>query len=169
IVFDHFHVIKMMNDTLDRIRRKEARDNDILKHTRYQWLKNYSDLSEKERDRLMSVKSLDLQTSHAYHFKIALQRLWQVNASIAESYLMKWISWAYRSRMSDIIKLGKTLKRHLKGIPETIKSGINSAVVEGLNNKIRTAFKRSYGFKAQEYRDTIIYLVAGGLRLPPEC
>ena len=75
IVFDHFHVIKMMNDTLDRIRRKEARDNDILKHTRYDWLKNYSDLSEKERDHLRSFKSLDLQTSHAYHFKIALQRL----------------------------------------------------------------------------------------------
>ncbi|MGP6206562.1 transposase [Cuniculiplasma sp. SKW3] len=46
-----------------------ARDNDILKHTRYKWLKNYYDLSERERDRLMSVKSLDLQTSHAYHFK----------------------------------------------------------------------------------------------------
>ena len=168
-VFDHFHVIKMMNDTLDRIRRKESRENDILKHTRYQWLKNYSDLSEKERDRLISVKSLDLQTSHAYHFKIALQRLWQVNMSIAEEYLNKWISWALRSRMPDIIKMGKTMKRHLNGILEAIKSGINSAVVEGLNNKIRTAFKRSYGFKAREYRDTIIYLVAGGLRLPLEC
>lgn len=169
IVFDHFHVIKMMNDTLDRIRRKEARANGILKHTRYDWLKNSDDLTERERDRLMSVKSLDLQTSHAYHFKIALQRLWQVNVSIAESYLKKWISWASRSKMPDIIKLGKTMKRHLAGIMEAIKSGINSAVVEGLNNKIRTAFKRSYGFKAQEYRDTIIYLVAGGLKLPPEC
>ena len=166
IVFDHFHVIKMMNDTLDRIRRKEARVNEILKHTRYDWLKNSDDLSDKERDRLMSVKSLDLQTSHAYHFKIALQRLWQVNVSIAEDYLRKWISWASRSRMPDIVKLGKTMKRHLDGILEAIKSGINSAVVEGLNNKIRTAFKRSYGFKAQEYRDTIIYLVAGGLKLP---
>ena len=96
-------------------------------------------------------------------------QLWTVNVSIAESYLKKWISWASRSKMPDIIKLGKTMKRHLAGIMEAIKSGINSAVVEGLNNKIRTAFKRSYGFKAQEYRDTIIYLVAGGLKLPPEC
>ena len=95
----------------------------------------------------MSVKSLDLQTSHAYHFKMALQRLWQVNVSIAESYLMKWISWASRSRMPDVIKLGKA-----------IRSGINSAVVEGLNNKIRTAFKRSYGFKAQEYTGTQSYI-----------
>ena len=59
--------------------------------------------------------------------------------------------------------------RHLNGILEAIKSGTNSAVVEGLNNMIRTACKRSYGFKAQEYRDTIIYLVAGGLKLLPEC
>jgi hypothetical protein len=32
-------------------------------------------ISWKWRDRLMSVKSLDLQTSHAYDFKIILQRL----------------------------------------------------------------------------------------------
>ncbi len=117
----------------------------------------------------MSLKSLYVQTSHAYYFRIALQRLWQINAGIAESYLMKWISWASRSRMPDIIKLGKTMKRHLDGIMEAIRSGINSAVVEGLNNKIRTAFKRSYGFKAREYRDKIIYLAAGGLELPPQC
>jgi transposase len=103
---------------------------------------------------------------HAYHFMMALQRLWQVNASIAESYLKKWISWASRSRMPDIIKLGKTIKRHIDGILEAIRSGISSAVVEGLYNKIRTAFKRSYGYKSQEYKEAIIYLVAGGLSLP---
>ena len=68
--------------------------------------------------------------------------------------------------MPDIVKLGKTMNRHLDGILEAIRSGINSAVVEGLNNKNRTALKRSYGFKAQEYRDKIIYLVAEGLSLP---
>ena len=169
IVFDHFHVIKMMNDALEKIRRKEARVNEILKHTRYDWLKKSSDLTEKERDRLMSVKSLDLQTSHAYHFKIVFQRLWQLNTAIAESYLRKWISWASKSRMPDIVKLRKTMERHLDGILETIRSGINSAVVEGLNNKIRTAFKRSYGFKVRDYSDTNIYLVAGGLKFPPDC
>ena len=71
--------------------------------------------------------------------------------------------------MSDVIKPGKSMKMHIDCILEAIGSGINSAVVEGLNNKIRTAFKRSYGFKSQKYRDTIIYLVAGGLWLSPEC
>ncbi len=66
----------------------------------------------------------------------------------------------------DTIRLRKTLKRHIDGILEAIRSGINSAVVEGLNNKIRTAFKRSYGFKSRENKDTSVYLVAGGLKLP---
>ena len=97
----------------------------------------------------MSVKS-DLQTSHAYHSKIALQRLWQINTSIAESYLEKWISRASGSRVPDIIELGKIMKRHVEGILEAIRSGINSAVVVGLNSKIPTAFKRFYGFKARK-------------------
>ncbi len=50
--------------------------------------------------------------------------------------------------MSYIVKLGKTMKRHIEGILKAIRSGINSAVVEGLNNKTRTAFKRSCGFKS---------------------
>ncbi|MEM0135223.1 MAG: hypothetical protein QXU18_08380 [Thermoplasmatales archaeon] len=91
-----------------------------------------------EKDRLFSLRSLGLQTAHAYHFGVALRRLWNLNISIAEDYLNKWISWASRSR-------------------------INSAVVQGLNNRISTAFKSSYGFKAQEYRDTTKYLLAVGL------
>lgn len=89
MVFDHFHVIRMMNDTLDRIRRKESRENEIIKHARQDWLKNSSDLPDKERDRLMSVKCMYLQTSHAYHINITLQRLWQVNVYIAEDYLRR--------------------------------------------------------------------------------
>ena len=43
---------------------------------------------------------------------------------------------------------------------------LDNAVAEDINNKIKTAFKRSYGFKNQEYRDTMIFLVAGKLKLP---
>ena len=42
---------------------------------------------------------------------------------------------------------------------------LNNAIAEGINNKIKTAFKRSYDFKQPEYRDTMIFLVAGKLKL----
>ena len=54
-------------------------------------------------------------------------------------------------------------------IMEAIKRNLNNGVVEGMNNKIKTAFKRSYGFKTEKYRNTMIYLVAGKLDLPTRC
>jgi hypothetical protein len=97
---------------------------------------------------------------------MALLIIRKVNVAIAESYLIKWISWTSRSRMPDIVNLGRTINRYLDGILEAIRSTINSAVVEGLNNKIHAAFKRSYRFKSQEYKGTILYLMAGRLNSP---
>ena len=58
IALDHFHVIKMMNDIPDRGRSKEARNNETLKHISYDWLKNSHDLTDRERDSLMSGNPL---------------------------------------------------------------------------------------------------------------
>jgi len=40
VTFDRYHVISMMNRALDEVRREEQRNNSMLKHTRYIWLKN---------------------------------------------------------------------------------------------------------------------------------
>ena len=48
-VFDHFHVIKLMNDKLDKIRRRTAKELDeeqksLLKNQRFLFLRNVEDL-----------------------------------------------------------------------------------------------------------------------------
>ncbi|HKJ96486.1 MAG TPA: ISL3 family transposase [Thermoplasmataceae archaeon] len=135
IVFDHFHVIKMMNDALDRIRRKEAKENVILKGTRYTLFMNPDKLSEKQKEKLKDIRKLDLQVTHAYHFKESLQRLWSLRNEMVVDYLAKWISWARRSRMPEIIRLAKSMWRHMEGILEAIRSGISSGIVEGLKKQ----------------------------------
>ena len=45
----------------------------------------------------------------------------------------------------------------------------NNGVLEGSNNKIKTAFTRSYGFKTVKYRKTMIYIMAGKLNMPTRC
>ena len=57
-----------------------------------------------------------------------------MNISIAETFLSKWRSWVSRSRRPEIIKLGKTKKKHIDSMLEAIRPGINSTVVIGLNN-----------------------------------
>ncbi|HBN08814.1 MAG TPA: hypothetical protein DD435_09240 [Cyanobacteria bacterium UBA8530] len=62
-----------------------------------------------------------------------------------------------------------TIKRHWEGILRFIKSRITNGITEGLNGKIKEAAKRAYGFKTFRNYRTIIYLVAGRLRLPTPC
>ena len=170
IVFDKFHVIKMMNDSVDRVRRTESKENHVLKNTRFMWLKNPDRLSEKENIIMDSIKNLDTKTAKAYQFRLALQRLWTIKElSVAREYLDKWHYWGTHSNIPEIISVSKAIKKHSQGILEAMMNGLNNGVAEGLNNKIKTAFKRSYGLKTEKYRNTMIYLMAGKLRLPTRC
>jgi transposase len=117
-----------------------------------------------------SIKSLDTKTAKAYQFRLALQRLWKIEGmETAREYLNKWHYWGTHSNITEIISVAKTIKKHSLGILEAMKNGINNGVAEGLNNKIKTACKRSYGIKTEKYRNTMIYLMAGRLALPTRC
>lgn len=59
VVYDKFHVIKLMNDTIDKIRRKELRTNELLGKTRFIWLKNPKNLNVHEKKKLYSIRDLD--------------------------------------------------------------------------------------------------------------
>ncbi len=49
ITFDKFHVMKMVNQSVDQVRREEQKETNILKKTRYVWLKNEQNLTESQR------------------------------------------------------------------------------------------------------------------------
>jgi transposase len=117
---------------------------------------------------LLHVKELDFKTAKAYQFKLAIQRVWDLPPHHAKDYLKKWIAWAEGCNLPEMSKLAKSIRNHIEGIIESVCQRITSGYAEGLNNMIRTAFRRAYGFKAREYRDTMIYLIAGGLNLPTQ-
>ncbi len=61
IVYDHFHVIKMMNKRLDDLRRRTmsqlcADQKKSLKKTRWLWLKNIENLSEEAQSNLEELR-----------------------------------------------------------------------------------------------------------------
>ncbi|MBD3384034.1 ISL3 family transposase, partial [candidate division KSB1 bacterium] len=55
---------------------------------------------------------------------------------------------------------------HWHGVLSYFTANITNGIIEGLNNKIKVAMRRAYGFKAMPYLATIIFLVAGKLDLP---
>jgi len=170
LTFDRYHVMALLNQAVDEVRRQEAREVAGLKATRYLWLKHPETLTAEQRTALHSLKGLDLKTARAYHVTLVLRRFWAFRyPKVAQRYLKRWYFWATHTRLTPVIQAAKTITRHWNGVLAFIRSRITNGVVEGLTSKIKMALKRAYGFKTFENYWTIIYLVAGKLALPARC
>lgn len=162
ITFDKFHIMKLLNEALDQVRRKEQLGNVLLKKTRYIWLKNPSSLTKKQQKELGNLKQINLKTVRAYNIKLALQIFWSIEDwVIAEKYLIKWYFWATHSRLDPIIKAAKTIKMHWKGVVNYIESRVTNGLLEGLNSSIQALKKCAKGYRNTKNFMTMIYLRLG--------
>ena len=91
ITFDRFHLMKLMNEALDAVRREESLSTPGLKKTRYHWLKNPGDLTQSQKKRLLELKAMNLQTVEAYQMKLLFQDFFeQTNPRAAKLFLADW-------------------------------------------------------------------------------
>jgi transposase len=170
LVFDKFHIVRHLMDAVDQVRRDEIREKgkehkDLLKDTRYIWLKNPWNLTDKQKVRLASLERLNLGINRAYMLKEAFRRFWSYNhRGWAEKYLKKWFWWATHSRLKPIRDFAWMLRRHEENILSYFKEPIHNATVEGLNNKAKVISRRAYGFRS--VRTFILNLYHGMADLP---
>lgn len=167
VVFDKFHVMKLVNDAVDEVRRAEQKDRPELKRSRYVWLKNPENLTKKQRTLLneLSPKSLGLKTSRAYQMKLALQEFWTLPPVLAEDFLKRWYFWATHSRLDPMIRVAKTLKKHWDGLLSWFHSHISNGILEDINSLIQAAKAKARGYRTTRNLITIVYLIAGKLNL----
>jgi transposase len=160
IVFDHFHVIKLVNDKLSDLRRavyREATDvmhKEVLKGTRWLLLKNPENLdSEKdEKRRLEEAFSLNKPLAVAYYLKDDLRRFWeQPGRRFATAFLDGWLRRAEASGIKVLKQMAKTLAAHRSGLLAYYEAMITSGPMEGTNNKIKTMKRQAYGFRDKEF------------------
>jgi len=165
ITFDRFHVMKMVNDAVDKVRRSEQKQDTNLKHTRYIWLKNPSNLTVKQQKKLESLSTQNLKTARAYRIKLALQEFFTLPPDKAEAYLKRWYFWATHSRLEPIKEAAKMIKRHWKGVLNFPMSRLSNGVLEGINSLIQAARAKARGYRTITYFITMIYLIAGKLNI----
>lgn len=167
ITFDKFHVMKLLNTAVDETRRSEQIQEKSLKSSRYVWLKNPCNLSQKERTKLESLSGKKLKTGRAYRMKLLFQEVFTYSEERAVFNLKKWYFWAMHSRLEPIKGFARTLKKHWNGIVRWFKTKLTNGVLEGLNSLVQAAKARARGYRSIEYFKLMIYMVAGKLgRLP---
>jgi transposase len=164
VTFDPFHAVSLVGKALDDTRKAEQKDRPELKSSKYPFLKNPENLTEKQAALLIALMSLaNLKTARGYRIKRAFQALYEQPAANAEPYLKRWYFWATHSRIPAFIKAARTIKKHWDGILRWFESGITNAVLEGINSLVQAAKARARGYRTAKNFITIAYLIAGKL------
>jgi len=166
IVFDHFHIVKLLNDQLSKLRRElykhetDLNKKRLLKGTRWLLLKNSDNLCDEknERKRLQEALAINKPLATAYYLKEELDLLWeQSSKKNAEIFLEKWVAKARASKLPRLIKFANTLMAHRTGIFAWYDYPISTGPLEGINNKIKTMKRQAYGFRDMEFFKLKIY------------
>lgn len=166
VTFDPFHVIKLMNDKLAKIRAEEARlFPAILKSSRYLFLKNPENLSPAEEQRLNAIiASQSLKSTEAYMHKLNLQNVYFAESRVeAENLLTQWYRKAAASSIQLIRNMAETVKEHWDGILSHFQSELTSGFLEGINSLIQSAKTRARGYRNLDNLIAIAYVIAGKL------
>jgi len=165
ITFDKFHILKIINEGVDKVRREESKTNPLLKGNRYLFLKNEENLTKKQVKikQELSLSKVNLKSMRALHMREAFQQIYQADSITQfETLLDKWYYWATHSQLSPMITVAKTIKRHWDGILKWKESQINNGILEGLNSVLQAAKRKARGYKKPHFK-IIAYLLTGKL------
>lgn len=159
LVFDHFHVIKLANDALDKVRIDTYKELDskekssAIKGLRWILLGNGERLkSESAAERLDQALKVNANLATSYYLKEELRRVWNQNGKEqAEVILFNWIKEARGSGIRHMTRLADTIEQHMDGLLAYYDYKISSGKVEGINNKIKTIKRQAFGFRDNDY------------------
>ena len=158
VTFDKFHAVKIINDAVDQVRRAEQKQQGLLRGTRYIWLRNPDNLSERQRATLESLPTRHLKTARAYQIRLAFQDLYDQPSEAAVSFLKRWYFWATHSRLEPMIDAAHTVKRHWDGILRWFDSKIANGLIEGINSLVQAAKAKARGYRSIRNLKAMVYL-----------
>ncbi|MBN1422559.1 MAG: ISL3 family transposase [Planctomycetes bacterium] len=174
-ILDRYHIVAKLNKALDLVRASEARKmraegyDEVLKHTKYCFLKRRENLTPKQKLKLKDVLRYDLKTVRAYLLKEAFQLFWEYTSPYwALWYLRKWCVRAMRSKLDPIKKFVGTVRGHQELILNWFKARkeFSCGAVEGMNRKVNLITRRGYGCRSFEVLKIVMFHTLGALPEP---
>lgn len=174
IVFDRFHVQRLVHEALDEVRRALVRElqgqdeADGLKKTRFALQKRPWNLAGAEVFKLADVARENQTLYRAYLIKEKLAAILdEVEPERARRAIHAWCNAAVRSRIAPFVRAARTVRKHIDGIVAYVTTGLTNARNEGLNGKVRVLTRRAFGFHDVWSLIALIRLCCSGLHLRP--
>src|SRR5690349_591632 len=174
ICFDRFHVARLLNEAVNKVRKQENRElaaagEEVPQKTKYVWTQNPENMSRERRVIFEQLRDSSLKAAKAWALKDAARWLWDyVRRGWAVTMWKRWIAWALRSRLEPMKYAARTIRGYLWGIVNAIVLKVTNAGAESLNAKIQWIKNQACGFRNRERFRNAIYFHLGGLDLYPK-
>lgn len=174
-ILDRFHIVAHLSNAVNDVRVAEAKKmkadgyEDILKNSKYCFLKNPENLTEAQNVKLKDLLKYDLKSVRAYQLKESFNGFWEYKSVYwAERYLTWWCARAMRSKLDPIKKFVGMVRRHQPLMMNWFKAkkAYSSGTVEGLNRKINLVTRKSYGFRSYDVLKMALFHTMGALPEP---
>jgi transposase len=164
ITFDKFHIVSLLNKSLDELRKGEKKQLEFLKGHKYTFLRHYSSLTEEKRNALDVLLVAYPRLGEAYRLREIFYGFWDIRDRLeAESFLVYWCDMVKETDMQPLKNFASTILGHLSGVLNYVESLITSGLMEGINNKIQLAKRRARGYRNINNFINMIYFIAGKL------
>jgi transposase len=174
-VLDRFHVMKLLGDAVDRVRRDEVKrlaeqgKPAMLTKTRWLLLKRRDHMNRDERSRLRSLLTINLRSVRACLLQEEFQHFWTYwSYAHAGRFLDRWTTAAMRSQLPAFKKVARTLRRHRRELLAwfAARGLFAHGATEGFNNKARITTRKAYGFRSYEHARIALFHALGRLPEP---
>lgn len=169
IVYDKFHLVKLLTSAIDLTRRAEVASQEILKKTKYLVMKNEANRTEKEQTTFELIDAMNLKTSQAWRVRENFQAMYATCTTIeqAKAFVLEWSDRAMATGIPAIKKVAKTFKLHLWGITSYFESSISNARAENINGRIQALKIIGRGYQNFNNMRNAVLFFYGKLELFP--
>lgn len=160
ITLDRFHIVKLINDAVDAVRRRERSEQACLKGARYVVLKRPDNLNADERALLADLEQRNLETVKAYHLRLIFDDFFrQRTAADSRGFLKAWVTKAGLSASAEMRRVAKTVRDHWQLIANWTRTRITNGLLEGFNSLLQAMKASARGYRTLGYITTIAYLI----------
>lgn len=159
VCFDHFHVVKLANDALDKVRKQVGFKGAKGRGIRFWLMRNREDLEKDKKNviDLLSDQYDDLGT--VYSVKEALRDMYRLpDRESAMRFIFMIIDRCLDSKNDTIFTLGLSLDEHIHGILAWFDKRISNGRAEGVNSVIQAVKRTARGFTNPENMIAVTYL-----------
>ncbi|MBS0569415.1 MAG: ISL3 family transposase [Proteobacteria bacterium] len=170
IIIDKFHVVRMANDALEKIRKNLRSELSLkakraLMHDRFVLLKRRRDLTDKDRFLMDGWTKNYPLLAFAYELKEDFYGIYELSSSAHEA-TRRFDTWhrsippEVRKAFGDLIRAFQNWMPYILNYfkhPDFAKDPVTNAYTESLNNLIRVTHRMGRGYSFEALRAKILF------------